>query len=84
MLAFPGVFKGALAACASDITEDMKLAAAHNLARYAQSLDTFDAKHILPDALDKQVACMVARAVADAWRAQTGNASAKNREVCSD
>lgn len=63
VLAFPGIFRGALDARALSITEEMKLAAAHALASYITN-PTPDM--IIPDALDKAVAQKVARAVQEA------------------
>lgn len=62
VLAFPGVFKGALAVRASEINEEMKVAAAHAIAGLAA--DGLSEEYILPDALDKRVAPAVAEAVA--------------------
>jgi len=63
VLAFPGIFRGALDAGAQRITEEMKLAAARALAACVES-PTADL--ILPDALDTRVAPRVAAAVAEA------------------
>ena len=65
VLAFPGVFRGALDARAADITEDMKLAAAYALAGLVEN-PTPDS--ILPAAFDPRVAGTVAAAVAKAWK----------------
>ena len=54
VLAFPGVFKGALAVRAREINEEMKVAAAHAIAGLAA--DGLSEEYILPDALDKRVA----------------------------
>lgn len=62
VLAFPGVFKGALAVRARKINEEMKVAAAHAIAGLAA--DGLSEEYILPDALDKRVAPAVAEAVA--------------------
>jgi len=62
--AFPGIFRGALDAGATRITEGMKLAAAEAIA--AVALDELDADHIMPSALDPRVAPEVAAAVAAA------------------
>jgi malate dehydrogenase (oxaloacetate-decarboxylating) len=67
VLAFPGIFRGALDARAGDITEAMKAAAAEALAALV-SEDELSAEHILPTAFDPRVRCAVAKAVADAWR----------------
>jgi len=60
VLAFPGIFRGALDVRANDITDKMKLAAARALAEHVQN-PTPD--RIIPDALDKGVAKVVAEAV---------------------
>ena len=65
VLAFPGVFRGALDAGATRIHDDMKIEAARALAEYVTDPN---AEHILPDPLDRAVAPMVGRAVADAAR----------------
>ncbi len=64
VLAFPGVFKGALDAGAREITPEMKLAAATALAGVAA--DSLAADRILPSALDPRVVPAVAAAVAAA------------------
>ena len=63
VLAFPGIFKGAMAAKATKITEKMKLAAANALANYEKEIDDL---HIIPDILDKNVTTAVAKAVEQA------------------
>lgn len=63
VLAFPGIFKGALHAQATDINEEMKQAAAQALATHVQ---TPTANQLLPNALDKTVVDNVAQAVAQA------------------
>ncbi len=65
VLAFPGIFRGALDVRASDINDEMKLAAAHALADLV-SEDELNADYIIPNAFDKRVAPAVARAVAEA------------------
>ncbi len=60
VLAFPGIFKGALDAKATQITGGMKIAAAHAL---AGCVDKPTAEKILPNALEKGVADKVAEAV---------------------
>ncbi|MBE6845687.1 MAG: NADP-dependent malic enzyme [Ruminococcus sp.] len=65
VVAFPGVFKGALAVRAKDINEDMKLAAAYAIAG-SVSADKLDADNILPDPFDRSIPVAVAKAVADA------------------
>lgn len=66
LLAFPGIFRGALDAMAPRITEKMKIAAAHALAK---TITEPTAELILPDPLDRRVAPCVARAVGAAWDA---------------
>ena len=63
VLAFPGIFRGALDARAGRITEKMKLAAARAI---AESISNPDPDNILPAALDPQVTRKVAAAVAAA------------------
>ena len=67
VLAFPGIFRGALDCRARCINEDMKMAASHALSDLVGS--ELCATHILPDALDKRVARAVADAVIVAARA---------------
>ncbi|MBC8569739.1 NAD(P)-dependent malic enzyme [Zongyangia hominis] len=64
VLAFPGIFRGALQVRARDITEEMKGAAAYAIASIVSD-EELDAEHILPNPLDPRVAQMVAKAVAD-------------------
>ncbi|MFB9904839.1 NAD(P)-dependent malic enzyme [Allokutzneria oryzae] len=66
VLAFPGVFKGALDAGARRITERMKIAAADAI--FAVASDDLAADRIVPSALDPRVAVEVAAAVAQAAR----------------
>lgn len=61
VLAFPGVFRGALDARAVQITDEMKLAAAHALAKIVG--DRLSPEFCLPDVFDPEVASQVARAV---------------------
>jgi malate dehydrogenase (oxaloacetate-decarboxylating) len=68
VLAFPGVFKGALRVRASRVTEGMKLAAAIALADVVGS--DVDADCIIPSVFDPRVAPVVADAVAAAARAE--------------
>ncbi len=63
VLAFPGIFRGALDAGATVINDDMKIAAAFALAGYVIEPTP---ERILPDPLDTQVARRVATAVAEA------------------
>jgi malate dehydrogenase (oxaloacetate-decarboxylating) len=62
VLAFPGMFRGALAVRASRITEGMKVAAAHALANLVT--DRLAPDFVIPSALDRRVAPTVAAAVA--------------------
>lgn len=61
VLAFPGIFRGALDSRAPRITPEMKIAAAHAL---AESVPHPTPERVLPSALDTTVAPLVARAVA--------------------
>lgn len=63
VLAFPGIFKGALSVRASEITEGMKQAAAYAIASMVSD-EELTPDHIIVSALDKQVATVVAKAVA--------------------
>ncbi|MEM7340704.1 MAG: NAD-dependent malic enzyme [Actinomycetota bacterium] len=65
VLAFPGIFRGALDAFASDITEPMKLAAATAIAE-SVSADELSPTFIVPSVFDKAVPMRVAAAVRDA------------------
>ncbi|VAX42338.1 NADP-dependent malic enzyme [hydrothermal vent metagenome] len=65
VLAFPGIFRGALDACASTITNEMQIAAARALAAATINPST---EQVLPDPLDRSVAPQVAAAVAKASR----------------
>lgn len=64
LLAFPGIFRGALDAKATRITESMKIAAAQELAYLVREPT---AERILPDPLDRSIAPCVASAVRRAW-----------------
>ena len=64
VLAFPGIFKGALKAHASAITDEMKLAAAIALAQMIDD-DKLNEEYIIPGAFEENVACKVAQAVMD-------------------
>ncbi len=67
VLAFPGIFRGALDVRASDINDEMKIAAAKAIAGFVTD-DKLAADYIIPSALDKTVAQAVAKAVAQAAR----------------
>ena len=64
VLAFPGIFRGALDAYATKISEGMKVAATHSIADFVKEED-LNEHNILPSALDKEVASAVAKAVYD-------------------
>ncbi|MEE0966331.1 MAG: malic enzyme-like NAD(P)-binding protein [Bacilli bacterium] len=64
LLAFPGLFRGALDVKATKITEEMKLAAAYGLASLVDEKELND-KYIIPDATDPRVAKIVAKAVGE-------------------
>ena len=67
VLAFPGIFRGALDVRASDINDEMKLAAAHALADLI-SPEELDVDYIIPRPFDPRVRDAVAAAVAEAAR----------------
>ncbi len=66
VLAFPGIFKGALACRASDITDNMKVAASYALADFVG--DRLAADYILPAAFEEGIADCVANAVIESAR----------------
>ena len=72
VLAFPGIFRGALDVRASDINDEMKIAAAEAIAGIIAD-DELNEEYIIPDAFDKRVAENVAKDVAEAAR-KTGAA----------
>ena len=74
VLAFPGVFRGAFDVRASDINEEMKMAAAHALAGLVSD-DELRPDYIIPAAFDPRVCPAVAKAVAEAAK-RTGVARA--------
>ena len=67
VLAFPGVFRGAFDVRASDINEEMKMAAAEALASLISD-EELSADNIIPKAFDKRVGPAVSKAVAEAAR----------------
>lgn len=67
VVAFPGIFRGALDVRASAITENMKIAAAYAIASLVDD-DKLDEDYILPYAFDPRIKDTVASAVADAAR----------------
>ncbi len=62
VVAFPGIFKGALEGRAAQITEEMKLAASDAIASLVDE-DVLDENHILPEAFDPRVSQVVSEAV---------------------
>lgn len=68
VLAFPGIFRGALDVRASDINDEMKIAAAKAIAELVSD-EELSADYIIPSALNKEVAPAVAKAVAEAAKA---------------
>ena len=65
VLAFPGIFRGALDVGATAINDEMKVATSYALASYIPD-DEINEENIIPSALDKNVAKAVAEAVMDA------------------
>ncbi|HIU14745.1 MAG TPA: NAD-dependent malic enzyme [Candidatus Fimiplasma intestinipullorum] len=68
VLAFPGLFRGALDVHASKINEEMKLAAAKGIASLLSDEELCET-YVIPSALDPRVAAAVAKAVSEAARA---------------
>ena len=68
VLAFPGIFRGALDVRAKEINEEMKIAAAKAIASLVSD-EELTADYILPYAFDKRIGQTVAKAVAEAARA---------------
>ena len=64
VLVFPGIFRGALDARATGITEEMKIAAAKAIASIVTD-EELNEEYIIPGAFDQRVAKVVAKAVAD-------------------
>lgn len=67
VLAFPGIFRGALDVRAKDINDEMKVAAAYAIAGLVEE-DKLCPDYIIPNPFDKRVAQEVAKAVAEAAR----------------
>jgi len=65
VLAFPGIFRGALDVRAKDINEEMKLSASYAIASLVAD-DELGPQYILPPAFDERIGKTVAKAVADA------------------
>lgn len=70
VLVFPGIFRGALDARATDITEEMKIAAVYAIADIIKEEELTE-EYIIPGAFDKRIAKQVAEAVAKTAR-ETG------------
>ncbi len=70
VLAFPGIFRGALDCRATEINEEMKMAASLAIASLVTE-DKLTPEYILPDALDKRIGKAVAKAVIEAAK-ETG------------
>ncbi len=64
VLAFPGIFRGALDSMATEINEEMKMATAMAIASIIKE-DELTEEYVVPDAFDKRVVPAVAKAVAD-------------------
>lgn len=77
VLAFPGIFRGALDARAKDITDAMLLRAAQAIAQVAEE-DGLTTQAIIPSALDERVAKHVAAAVADCVREDRAQLSGRS------
>jgi malate dehydrogenase (oxaloacetate-decarboxylating) len=67
VLCFPGIFRGALDVRAREITEEMKLAAAHAIANVIPE-ESLSEDYVIPSVFDERVAPAVARTVAEAGR----------------
>jgi malate dehydrogenase (oxaloacetate-decarboxylating) len=65
VLAFPGVFRGALDVRATEITREMEVAAAHAVANVVKP-EELEADYIVPSVFNREVAPAVAEAVAEA------------------
>ena len=64
VLVFPGLFRGALDVCASDITPEMEMAAVYALADIVKD-EELDENYIIPGPLDKKVVKAIAKAVSN-------------------
>src|SRR6185369_12725593 len=79
VLAFPGIFRGALDVRAREITEEMKMAAARGIAAIVRE-DELREEYIIPSVFNREVADSVAAAVAAEAKAQ-GAAKARSGEI---
>ena len=77
LLAFPGIFRGALDVRATDINEEMKIAASYAIASLI-SAEELDEEHVITTPIDKRVAPTVAAAVA---KAAIESGVAKNKNI---
>ena len=68
VMAFPGIFRGALDCRATTINEEMKVATSYALAALVSN-EELSEDYILPSALDKRIAPAVAKAVMEAAKA---------------
>ncbi|MDT2753214.1 malic enzyme-like NAD(P)-binding protein [Enterococcus thailandicus] len=66
LLAFPGIFKGALASRATEITTAMKIAAAYAIAELIAP-NQLREEYIIPEILDDRLVAAVSEAVSEAW-----------------
>jgi malate dehydrogenase (oxaloacetate-decarboxylating) len=80
VLCFPGLFRGALDARATSITEEMKLAAAYGIAEVISPSELSE-DYIVPSVFDRRVAEAVAKAVADEARRAGVTREAPTTEV---
>lgn len=71
LLAFPGIFKGALSVHARDITDEMKIAAAFAIAGMIPE-NELNPSNIIPNPLNKKVADAVAKAVSETYLKSNG------------
>jgi malate dehydrogenase (oxaloacetate-decarboxylating) len=78
VLAFPGIFRGALDVRARDITEGMKLAAGDAIAGVIRA-DELGPEYIVPSVFNREVVRVVAAAVADA--AERDGVARRHREA---
>ena len=67
VLCFPGIFRGAIDSRATDINEEMNLAAAHAIAS-AITADELGTDYIVPSVFNRGIAPLVAKAVSEAAR----------------
>jgi malate dehydrogenase (oxaloacetate-decarboxylating) len=78
VLAFPGVFRGALDVRATAITREMEIAAAHALAAVVDR-EHLEPDYVIPSVFDARVAAVVAAAVSEA--AESSGVARKQRTV---